>query len=220
MWIDTGIANREEVQKLIPIGTIATRTAQLEPLHGDLIVSRALDDKAGIFAVIETMRRLHEQRQQLKAGVFFVSAVQEEVGSRGVRTGAYEVEPLIAIAIDVIYTSDHPQTSKREIGDIKLDGGPVITVGGRINPHIYQLLIDTATEAGIVYQIDPQASYTGTDTDFIQVSRGGVATALLSIPLRYMHTASEIVSLKDIDEVAELLARFVLALDEHIDLIP
>ena len=220
MWIDIGVNSKEEAQELVAIGSIATRAAQLEKLHGDLVVSRALDDKSGVFTVVEAMRRLHGQREKLKAGVFFVSAVQEEVGLRGAHTSAFGVDPLIAVAVDVTFTSDHPQTSKHEIGDIRLNGGPVISIGGRINPRVYQMLIDAADEAGIAYQIDPQASGTGTDTDVIQVSRAGVATGLVSIPCRYLHTGSEIVSLKDIDEIAELLSRFVLALDAQTNVIP
>jgi len=220
LWIDIGAENKEESRKLVPIGSVVTRAAQLEPLRGDLVVSRALDDKAGIFAVVEAVRRIHQQKERLKAGVFFVSAVQEEVGLRGARTGAFGVDPRIAIAVDVTYTSDHPSTSKQEIGEVALNGGPVITIGGHINPRVYQMLVAAAAAAGIAYQIDPQAGGTGTDTDVIQVARGGVATGLVSIPCRYMHTGSEVVSLRDIDEVAELLARFVLALDAQSNVIP
>lgn len=220
LWIDIGAENKEEARKLVPIGSAVTRATHLEPLRGDLVVSRALDDKAGIFAVVEAVRRIHQQRERLKAGVFFVSAVQEEVGLRGARTGAFGVDPRIAIAVDVTYTSDHPTTSKQEIGEVALNGGPVITIGGHINPRVYQMLVAAADAAAIGYQIDPQAGGTGTDTDVIQVARGGVATGLVSIPCRYLHTASEVVSLRDIDEVAELLARFVLALDEQSNVIP
>lgn len=220
LWIDIGVSDRQEAQALVPIGSIATRLAQLEPLHGELIVSRALDDKAGVFSVIEAFRRLHQQREQLHAAVFFVSSVQEEVGLRGARTSAYGVEPLIAVAVDATYTSDHPSSSKQEIGEISLNGGPVITIGGNINPRVYQMLVTAAGRAGISYQIDPQAGSTGTDADVIQVARSGVATGLVSIPCRYMHTGSEVVSLKDIEDVAELLARFVLALDKDTNVIP
>ncbi len=220
LWIDIGASSREEAQQLVPIGSTATRAAQLEPLRGNLVTSRALDDKAGIFAVVEAVRRVFERREQLKAAVFFVSAVQEEVGLRGARTGAFGVDPLIAVAVDVTFTSDHPQTSKYSIGDIKLNGGPVITLGGHINQPIYARLVAAAEEVGMTYQLDPQAGATGTDTDVIQVTRAGVATGLLSIPCRYLHTGSEIVSLQDIDQVADLLAHFVLALDEQANVIP
>jgi tetrahedral aminopeptidase len=220
LWIDIGADSRAEAQELIPIGSIATRAAGLEPLRGDLVVSRALDDKAGVFAVVEAVRRIYEQRAELKAGVFFVSAVQEEVGLRGARTGAYGVDPLIAIAVDVTFTSDHPQTSKHIIGDIKLNGGPVITLGGHVNQPVFDRLLAAAAEAGLACQLDPQAGATGTDTDVIQVTRAGVATGLVSIPCRYLHSGSEIVSLQDIDHVADLLARFVLALAEETSVIP
>lgn len=220
MWIDVGVANKDEAQKLVPPGSVATRAAQLETLHGDLVVSRALDDKAGIFTLIETMRRIHEQREKLHVAVYFVSAVQEEVGSRGVRTSTYSVAPAIAIALDVTFTSDHPGTSKNEIGDVKMNGGPVITIGGSINPRVYQLLVKAADDAGIAWQLDVQAADTGTDTDFIQVTGAGVATGLVSIPCRYLHTGSEVVSLRDIDQIADVLTRFVLALDENVNIIP
>jgi endoglucanase len=166
------------------------------------------------------MRRIHEKRAELKAGVYFVSAVQEEVGSRGARTSAYSVDPQIAIAVDVTFTSDHPGTSKQEIGEIRLNGGPVISLGGNINPRVFQLLTKAAESAGLAWQADPQPGATYTDTDMIQIARGAVATGLVSIPCRYLHTGVEMASLKDIDEVAELLARFVLAIDQETNIIP
>lgn len=220
LWFDIGAADREEAQRLVPIGSIATRVAELEPLRGDLVVSRALDNKSGIFTIVEAMRRLHEQRSQLSAGAYFVSAVQEEVGLRGARTSAYSVDPQIAIVVDAGFTSDHPGTSKQDIGEVKLNGGPLITVGGFTNPRVYELLVKVTNEAGFAYQLDVQSASTGTDADAIQVARGGVATGLLSIPSRYMHTGSEVVSLQDIDQTAEVIARFVLALNEETNVIP
>jgi endoglucanase len=220
LWIDIGASSRAEALSLVPPGTVATRAAELEMLHGDIVVSRALDDKSGVFSVVEAMRRIHLRATELQAEVVFVSSVQEEVGSRGAHTSTYGVDPLIAIAVDVTPTSDHPGTSKQDIGDIQLNGGPVITIGGRVNPRIYQLLVRAAEDAGLAWQIDPQSSSTYTDADNIQIARAGVATALVSIPCRYLHTASEIVSLKDVDEVAELLARFVLALNAKTNVIP
>lgn len=220
LWIDIGASSREEAQELVPLGSVATRAALLEPLRNDIVVSRALDDKSGIFTVVEAMRRIHAQRQQLKAGVFFVSTVQEETGLRGAHTSAFGVDPLIAVAVDVTFTSDHPGTSKQEMGEVKLNAGPVISLGGHINPRVYQLLVQVTNEAGYSWQISPEASRTGTDTDAIQIQRGGVATGLVSIPNRYMHTGSEMVSLRDIDQIADVLARFALAIDENTNVIP
>ncbi|HLX57580.1 MAG TPA: M42 family metallopeptidase [Ktedonobacteraceae bacterium] len=220
MWIDIGVSNKAEALKLVAPGSIATRAAQLELLRENLVVSRALDNKSGIFTIVEAMRRLHEQREKLKASVYFVSAVQEEIGGRGVATSAYSVDPLIAIAVDTIWTSDHPQTSRQEIGEIKLNGGPALTIGGFVNPRVYQLLVNAANEAGIAYQLDPEAGATYSDNDPVRLTRAGVASALVNIPCRYMHTASEVVSLKDLDEIAELLSRFALSIDERTNVIP
>lgn len=220
MWIDIGVSNKEEALKLVAPGSIATRAAQLELLGENLVVSRALDDKSGIFTVVEVMRRLHAQREKLRASVSCVSAVQEEIGGGGAATSAYSIDPLIALAVDTIWTSDHPDTSKHEIGEIKLNGGPALTIGGFVNPRVYHLLLAAATDAGIAFQFDPEASTTATDNDPIRLTRAGVATGVVNIPCRYMHTASEIVSLKDLDEIAELLARFVFSIDEHTIVIP
>lgn len=220
LWIDIGASSKEEALQRVPLGSAATRAAELEELHGDIVVSRALDNKSGIFTVAEALRRIHERRSELNAGVFFVSAVQEEVGLRGARTSAYGVDPQIAIVVDVTHTSDHPGMSKQELGDVKLNGGPVLAIGGNINPRVYQLLVSAAEEAQIPWQIEALPGSTGTDTDVIQVTRSGVATGLLSIPNRYMHSGSEVVSLQDIDQSAELIARFVLALNADTNLIP
>ncbi len=214
MWIDIGVSSREEAQQLVQIGTPATRATQLESLRGDLVASRALDNKAGLCSIMLAMQRIHTQRDHLKAGVYVVSAVQEEVGSRGSQTSAYTVRPDIAITVDVTFASDCPQTSKQRLGDVKLGGGPAITLGAFVNGRITQRLLATARESGIAFQYDVQGGYTGTDNDEVQVAHGGVATGLLNIPCRYIHSGSEIVSLADIDATAELMARFVLSLDE------
>jgi tetrahedral aminopeptidase len=220
MWIDIGAASQEEARQLVPLGSAATRAAQPEILRGELVVSRALDNKSGICVIIESMRRLHERREQLHAAVFLVSAVQEEVGLRGSQTSAYSVDPHVALTVDVTFASDHPRTSKIRLGDVKLGGGPGITIGGFVNSRVYQGLMTTADKAGIVYQYDIQAAHTGTDNDRIQITRNGIATGLLNIPCRYMHSGSEVVSLKDINDTAELMAQFVLSLNEETNLIP
>lgn len=220
MWIDIGAASAEEARQLVPLGSAATRAAQAEILRGDLVVSRALDNKSGICTIIEAVRRLHERRAQLAAAVFMVSAVQEENGARGSQTSAYSVDPQVALTVDVTFASDHPQTSKIRLGDVKLGGGPGITIGGYVNPRIYEGLMETAEKAGILYQYDVQPGHTGTDNDNIQVTRGGVATGLLNIPCRYMHSSSEVVSLKDIDATAELMTQFILTLNKETNLIP
>lgn len=220
MWIDIGVANRAEAQELVPLGCVATRANQLERLRGDLVVSRGMDNKSSVLAIMETMRLLHEQRAQLTAGVFFVSAVQEEIGGNGAALAAYDINPQIALTVDVTFASDHPLTSEAELGDVKLNGGPTITTGAFVSPRVFQLLTETARAAGMTYQLDLQTSRTGTDNDSVRKARSGVATGLLNLPCRYMHSSSEVVSLKDIEQTGELMARFILALDEQTNLIP
>jgi len=220
MWIDIGAASAEEARRLVPLGSAATRAAQLELLRGDLVVSRALDNKSGICAIIDALRRLRERREQLHASVFLASAVQEEIGARGSQTSAYTIDPQVALTVDVTFASDHPETSKIRLGNVKLGGGPGITIGGFVNPHIYEGMMAVAEKAQIPYQYDIQSARTGTDNDNIQVTRGGIATGLLNIPCRYMHSSSEVVSLKDIDATAELIAQFVLTLNKETNLIP
>jgi endoglucanase len=220
MWIDIGVENKSEAQKLVPLGCVATRANQLEKLRGDLVVSRGMDNKSSVLAIVEAMRRLHEQRDQLKAGVFFVASVQEEIGGRGAALAAHAIDPQIALTVDVTFTSDHPQMSELRVGDVKLGGGPGITTGAFVSPRVFQLLTETAKAANMAYQLDVQAAHTHTDNDGIRLIRSGIATGLLNIPSRYMHSSSEVVSLKDIEQIGELMARFVLSLDEQTNLIP
>lgn len=220
MWIDIGAANKAEAQELVPLGCVATRANQLEMLRGDLVVSRGMDNKSSILAIAEAMRILHEQRAQLKAGVFFVASVQEEISGRGAALAAHGIDPQIALTVDVTFASDHPQTSEAELGDVKLGGGPTITTGAFVSPRVFQLLTETAKAANMAYQLDLQAGATHTDNDGVRLTRAGIATGLLNLPCRYMHTSSEVVSLKDIEQTGELMARFVLALDETTSLIP
>ena len=220
MWIDIGVANKMEAMDLVPLGCVATRANGLERLRGDLVVSRGMDNKSSILALVEAMRRLHEQRDELKAGVFFVASVQEEIGGRGAALAAHAIDPQIALTVDVTFTSDHPQMSESRVGDVKLNGGPGITTGAFVSPRIFQLLKETAQEANMAYQLDVQAGYTHTDNDSVRMTRSGIATGLLNIPSRYMHSSSEVVSLNDIEQTGELIARFVLALDEQTTLIP
>lgn len=220
MWIDIGVESKAEAQELVPLGCVATRANQLERLRGDLVVSRGMDNKSSVLAIVEAMRLLHEQREQLRAGVFFVASVQEEIGGNGAALAAHAIDPQVALTVDVTFTSDHPQMSEARVGNIKLNGGPTITTGAFVSPRVFQLLTETARTAEMAYQLDTQAGKTYTDNDSVRLIRSGVATGLLNIPSRYMHSSSEVVSLKDIEQVGELIARFVLTLDEQTNLIP
>ncbi len=220
MWIDIGVSGKAEAQDLVPLGCVATRAKELERLRGDLVVSRGMDNKSSVLALVEAMRLLHEQRALLKAGVFFVSSVQEEIGGHGAALAAHEIDPRIALTVDVTFASDHPQASEVELGDVKLGGGPTITAGAFVSPRVFELLTGTAKSIGMAYQLDLQADCTHTDNDSVRLARSGIATGLLNLPCRYMHSSSEVVSLRDVEQTGELIARFVLSLDEQTSLIP
>ncbi len=220
LWIDIGASSKDEAAELVPLGCIATRANQLELLRGDLLVSRGMDNKSSILAIVETMHLLNAQRQQLQAAVFFVSAVQEEIGGHGAALAAHAIDPQVALILDVTFASDHPQTSEATLGAIKLNGGPAITTGAFTNPRVFQLLNEVAKTAGIACQLDLQAGYTHTDNDSVRLTHSGIATGLLNLPCRYMHSSSEVVSLQDIEQAGALMAQFVLALNAQTTFIP
>jgi putative aminopeptidase FrvX len=218
LWIDIGAKDKKEAEALVSVGDPITYTTAFEELRGDLAISRGFDDKAGSFAVGEVLKLLAEK--DFKAAVYAVSTVQEEVGLRGARTSAFGVDPKVGIAVDVTHATDHPDMDKRRVGDIKLGGGPAICRGANINPVVERLLIQVAEEEKIPYQIEGEPGGTGTDANAIQLTRSGVATGLIGIPLRYMHTAVEVVSLKDVENVSKLLAAFIKRLDDGVDFTP
>ena len=217
-WIDIGAKDKKEAESIVKVGDYAVVDVQFEELMGDLVVSRGFDDKSGAFVVAETLRLL--QDKDFEAGVYGVTSVQEEIGLRGAKTSAYHINPDIGIAIDVTFSTDCPTLEKKLVGDIKIGGGPVIARGPNINPKVERLLIQTAEEEGIPYQLEGANRATGTDANAIQITRGGIAAGLVSIPNRYMHTPCEIVSLSDLENVAKLLAGFIRRLTPEIDLIP
>ncbi len=212
IWIDIGVKSKVEALKLVRIGDVATYDQSLEMIHGSVATARAFDNKAGAYLVCETLRRLAEIKT-LTAKVVSVATSQEEVGCRGAITAAYSVNPHVAIAVDVGHATDHPQCDNRKYGEFKLGGGPIITRGSNINPIIFQRLVDCAEKENIPYQIEADPRPTGTDARSIQISRDGVATGLISIPLRYMHTPSEVVDLEDIENGVKLLVAFAQTLD-------
>jgi endoglucanase len=174
----------------------------------------------GAFIVAETLKQVAARRPQ--AALFAVATVQEEVGLRGASTSTFSVDPQVGIAIDVTHALDHPGAAgdKKRYGDVRLGRGPVISRGPSINPVVFQRLVDAAASAGIAYQVEPNPSSSGTDADAMQRSRGGVATAVVSVALRYMHTPVEMLELADIDRTIDLLTEFVVRLERDTDFTP
>ena len=210
LFIDIGVSSREEAEERVAIGDPMTFAVEMERLQGDRIASRGLDDKMGSFVVAETLRRIAERKQELNCTVFGVSTVQEEIGLRGAHTSAYGIAPDVGICVEVTFATDHPGADKKAIGDVRVGKGPTLSRGANINPGVFALLQEAAVAEGIGLQYEAAPRATGTDANAMQLSRGGVATALVEIPLRYMHTPGEVLSLADVDQAVQLLVAFLL----------
>lgn len=221
LWIDIGVADREEAQQKVRIGDPVTVRLGTRDLPHDRVCGPKMDNSAGLFVVFETLRRLHEEPGEMGgAAVFFVSAVQEEVGLRGARTAAFGIDPDIGIAVDVTHATDCPTIDKREHGEINLGDGPVVFRGPNINPVLHQRLCTIAEAKGLAIQHKGANRGTPNDANVLQLTRAGVATAALGIPNRYMHTPAEIISLRDLDTAASLLCELVRSAADGESLIP
>ncbi len=218
MWIDIGACSKEEAAKKVSIGDCVTYDATFRQLGEDICVARSFDDKMGAFIVAEVLRLL--QGKEFPASVCAVATVQEEIGIRGAITGAFGVNPDVGIAVDVGHSTDYPGADKRTGGDVKLGGGPMIARGAHINPRVYELLTEAARRQEIPYVVEAVPGGTGTDADALQISRAGVAAGVVSVPLRYMHTPNEVISLKDIEAAAAILAAFCESVTAEEDWIP
>ncbi|PTX91084.1 M42 family metallopeptidase [Opitutus sp. ER46] len=213
IWIDIGARSKDEALERISIGDVATYDHELELIHGSIGTARAFDNKVGAYIVGETLVRLAKEKKRLAARLVSVATSQEEIGTRGATTATYLVNPHIAVAIDVGHATDHPDCDNRKFGETKLGGGPIICRGPNINPKVYAWLVEAAKKAKIPYQLEADPRPTGTDARAIQMGRGGVATGLVSIPLRYMHTPSELVDLEDVERCVKLLVEFARGLE-------
>lgn len=218
LWIDIGASNKKEAEKRVSIGDIVTFSPGLEVLHKDIITTKATDNKVGVFVAGAILQYL--AKEDLITNLFSVSAVQEEVGLRGSRTSAYGINPDVGIAVDVTMASDHPGTDKKRVGEISVGKGPVIAVGPNINPKVFELLKKAADRKKIKYQIEVEPGGTGTDANTIQLTRAGVAAGLVCIPSRYTHSPNEVISLKDMEETAQIVAEFLRLIDDKTDFIP
>ncbi len=220
LWIDVGTTSREAVVSRVKIGDPITYTVGLEHLQGGRAASRAFDNKMGAFIAAETLKQVAPRRP--RAALYAVASVQEEVGLRGAYTSTFSIDPQVGIAIDVTHAFDYPggASDKKIRGDVRLGAGPVISRGPSINPVVFERLVAAAEAAGIRYQVEPNPESSGTDADAIQRTRGGVATAVISVALRYMHTPVEVLELDDIEQTIDLLAEFVMRVEPDADFTP
>jgi putative aminopeptidase FrvX len=218
LFIDLGLS-ADEVKKRVRIGDAITFDVGMQTFGDHLAVSRAFDDKMGAWI---SARVLEEVKKAGGAPGDLVAAatVQEEVGLRGGTTSAYGVDPQVGIAVEVGHATDYPDIDKRKHGEATCGAGPIIARGPNINPALFDLLMKAAGKAKVPYQLGAEPRGTGTDANAIQLSRGGKAAGLVSIPLRYMHTPTEVLSLKDLDYAVKLLTRFVLDLKPQTDFTP
>ena len=218
LWIDIGAKDKKQAESIVSVGDPITFQLGVEELKNNLVLTKATDNKAGVFAAGALLKYLHKKK--VSVNLYCVSSVQEELGLRGARTSAFGIDPDLGLAFDVTTATDHPTTEKKTYGDICLNKGPVISKGANINPVIYKMLVETAKKNKITYQVEAAPRATGTDANAIQITRGGVATGLISFPNRYMHTPIEIVSLIDIENAVKLAGEFIKKLDDKINFIP
>jgi putative aminopeptidase FrvX len=217
MHIDIGAADHEEAEALVRVGDPVVIAAEPMPVAGGRLVSRAMDNRLGAYVALESLRRCAEGKGP--GGSFAaVAAVQEEIGLFGARTAAFQVRPEIAIAVDVTHATDAPGVDEKEIGSHPFGSGPAIGRGSTLSPHVFELLVETAEAEGIEYSISASGRGTSTDADVLQISRAGIPTGLVSIPLRYMHSPVEMVDLRDVEATVKLLAAFGERLSSDWDL--
>lgn len=212
LFIDIGVGKKGEAEKLVQIGDPVTLEDTFDVLRGDLAVSRAFDNRVGTFAVIEALRVLKESKKKVQAEVCAVSNVMEEVGCLGARQIAYSLQPNIAVVVDVTHATDYPTVNQQMHGAIKIGAGPTLTHGGCNHSDVVERLEQAAKQEKIPLQHEAMSATSGTDTDVIFWTRGGIASALVSLPNRYMHSPVEVVSLKDLEQIPRLLAAFALTL--------
>ncbi len=206
LWVDIGADNRAEAEARLSVGDPGVIDQKVLHLPNNRIVSRSIDDRIGAFVVLEAARRYAAAPGEAK--VIAVATTQEEIGytGGGARVASYSTEASMAIAVDVTFATDHPNAKKEEVGAHKIGGGPVITRGSVTHPMVATMLRESAESLGIPFSLHAAGRFTSTDADNMQLARAGVATGLVSVPNRYMHSPNEMVSLEDLDRTADLLA--------------
>jgi endoglucanase len=218
LWVDIGATSRKEAEERLGIGDAGVIDSQTMEFPNGRIVSRSIDDRIGAFVVLEALRRYSEKPGA--AHIVACATTQEEIAwasGGGALICASCVNPQMAIVVDVTFATDHPQIEKKEIGEAKMGGGPVLTRGSIISPVVFNLLRSTAEAHKIPYAVHAAGRSTSTDADAIHIAREGIATAVVGVPNRYMHSPNEMVSLDDLDQAATLIAETCRAVDGSTD---
>ena len=221
LWIDIGAASRSQAEAVIGLGDVVTYQQTYQALLGDRAVGRGFDNKAGLFIVAEALRLLSEEGGlDPSVGVYAVGTVQEEIGSRGARTSAFAIEAQSGIAVDMEHAIDYPGVSASEHGQLELGKGPTVSCGPNTNRAVFALLTEAARRDAIPFQVQVAPGATPTDAGALQLNRAGMATGLLGVPLRYMHTPGEVLSLTDVENCARLLAAYCRLIRADTDFTP
>ncbi len=214
IFIDIGAESADEVEKLgVKVGNVITFEDEMFSMNKKYCVGRALDNRIGGFMIAEVARRLSENNVKLPFGLYIVNAVQEEIGLRGAQMIAQRIKPDLAIVTDVTHDTQSPMYNKKEQGDIKCGAGPVLTFGPAVQNNLLKQLFAVADKEKIPYQRAATSRSTGTDTDAFAYSNDGVASALISLPLKYMHTTVETAKYDDIENVIQLIYNFLISID-------
>lgn len=217
--IDLGMPG-DQVRSAVRIGDTVSFGVGYERFGDGMAISRAFDDKCGVWILTRVLEELAAGEVQPKGDFIMAATTQEEIGTRGAMTSAYGTAPDVAVAFDVTHATDYPGIAQTKFGKIVCGGGPVIARGPNINPAVFDRLVAAAQAEGINYQIEAEPGVTGTDARAIQVTRDGIPTGLVSVPLRYMHTPAEALRLSDLEDTVRLLVRFVRDLDDTACFIP
>jgi len=213
--IDVGCTSKDEVEELgVHVGCVITYPDEFFILNENKFVCRALDNRMGGFMIAQVAKLLKENKKKLPFGLYITNSVQEEIGLRGAEMITHRIKPNVAIVTDVTHDTNTPMINKKKNGDTKIGHGPVIAHAPAVQNKLRELLTDTAEEKDIPFQRTANSRFTGTDTDAFAYSNGGVPSALISLPLRYMHTTVEMVHRSDVENVIKLIYESVLKIKE------
>lgn len=221
LWVDIGCSSREEAEQYVSLGDPITYQYEFQHLKGDRATARGFDNKMGSFIVAEALRLLKEEGGlDPNVGVYAVATVQEEIGLRGARTSSYWINAQSGLAVDVNHAIDYPSVSKTKYGQLDTGKGPSVMRGANANPIVFDLILEACKENNIPYQVDVTGGGTGTDGNAMQLNRAGMAVGIVGVPLRYMHTPVEVLSLTDVENCARLMASYCRKISADTDFTP
>lgn len=221
LWIDIGAKDQAEAEAVVSLGDCVTYQWEFQYLLGDRATARGFDNKMGTFIVMEALRHLKESGSlNPNVGVYAVATVQEEIGLRGAKTASYWIAPQIGLAVDVNHANDLPGITESRYGKLDIGSGPSVMRGANANPVVFRMICEAGREEGIPFQVDVEPGGTGTDGNAMQLNQGGMAVGIMGVPLRYMHTPCELLSVTDVENCARLMAAFCSRVTPETDFTP